>query len=87
MQLPVGMGPAIRAPGNVISVVDSLDIEGDMMFALDESEVPPRLRDLRERDKAAFRKFVHGFNFQLSPISTHKRFGKLKSLGRLRNKR
>jgi hypothetical protein len=46
MQGFVRMGTAIRTARHVIQIIDTLDIERDVLSAFDETEIPARIRDL-----------------------------------------
>ena len=53
LQALVRMPAALGAAGNVIQVVDALDLERNMLAALDEGEVATRVGDLGEVDEVA----------------------------------
>ena len=45
MQIFVGVPAALRSAGNVIKIVNALDVKGHMPAALDEGEIASRISD------------------------------------------
>ena len=48
VQIFVGVPAALRATGNIIEIVDTLDVKGHMPAALDEGEIAPGVVESRE---------------------------------------
>ena len=58
MQCLVSVSAPFGAAGNVIEVIDALDVEGNVVPAFNEREIPARIMDDREFDEFALIKTV-----------------------------
>ena len=45
LQLLVGMTAAFCAAGNVVKIIDALNVEGDVIVTFDKGQIPPRIID------------------------------------------
>lgn len=53
MQILVRVPTALRTTRDIIEVIDTLDLEGNMTIRLDEGQVPTRILDLWQFDDLA----------------------------------
>lgn len=52
-QFLVRMAAALRTARHIVEVIDARDVEGDVIAAFDECQVPARIGDFRQVDDAA----------------------------------
>ena len=59
MQILVCVRTAIRTPWHIIGVIDPLDVEGNVIGALDKSQIAPWVADLGQLNDIAVSERVH----------------------------